>query len=356
MMINKDIRSASTLPSSFYTDDATWETIMKQIFLRSWHFIEDSNVVQLPNNVYPFTLLEGALNEPLLLSCDETGQAHCLSNVCTHRGKILIEHPGQCKQIVCGYHGRKFDLNGTFKFMPEFSDANNFPSPCDNLPKLELKTWNKLLFTSIDPAFSFEEWIEPIRKRLDWIPFHEFRYSPENSQDYLVNAHWALYCDNYLEGFHIPYVHPTLNEVIDYKNYTTELFPLSNLQLGIAKGAEMMFDIPAGIADSGKKIAAYYFWLFPNLMLNVYPWGLSMNIVKPIHKRLTRVQFRTYIWKQDLFEQGASQMLERVEREDEHVVELVQKGVRSTLYNQGRYSPKREQGVHHFHSLISKYL
>jgi len=356
MIIHENIRNASTLPSQFYTDDASWEKSIPLIFQRTWHFIEDAHLATLPGMVYPFTLLEGILNEPLLLSCDASGQQHCLSNVCTHRGKILVEHPGQCKQMVCAYHGRKFDLDGTFKFMPEFSEVKNFPSACDNLHKLELKKWNNFFFTSLHPSISFEDWMEPITKRLSWVPFQEFRYAPEFSQDYLVNAHWALYCDNYLEGFHIPYVHPTLNEVIDYKNYTTELFPFSNLQLGIAKGGEMMFDIPEGEKDSGKRIGAYYFWLFPNLMLNVYPWGLSMNVIKPIHKRLTRVQFRTYIWKQELFDKGAAQMLERVEREDEHVVEQVQKGIRSAFYTQGRYSPEREQGVHHFHSLISTFL
>jgi choline monooxygenase len=173
-----------------------------------------------------------------------------------------------------------------------------------------------------------------------------------------VQANWALYCDNYLEGFHIPFVHASLNEAIDYGAYTTELFRWSSLQLGIAKGDEEAFDLPSGSPDAGKRVAAYYFWLFPNTMLNFYPWGCSVNVVQPLAVDRTRVSFITYVWKPERLERGAGAIggLDRVEREDEAVVESVQRGVRSRLYTRGRYSPTREQGVHHFHRLLVEAL
>jgi choline monooxygenase len=149
-------------------------------------------------------------------------------------------------------------------------------------------------------------------------------------------------------------VHAGLNAVIDYGNYTTELFGLSNLQLGIAKDDEDCFDLPPGSPDHGKKVAAYYFFVFPNMMFNFYPWGLSINIVEPNGLDQTKVRFLTYVWKEDLYNTGAGSGLDTVEFEDEEVVENVQRGVRSRFYKFGRYSVTGEQGTHHFHRMISE--
>ena len=91
-------------------------------------------------------------------------------------------------------------------------------------------------------------------------------------------------------------------------------------------------------------------------MFNFYPWGLSLNIIKPISEKLTKVEFRTYIWDESKIDLGAGAILDKVEREDEAIVEKVQKGVSSRFYEHGRFSPKMEKGVHHFHQLISHFL
>jgi choline monooxygenase len=103
-------------------------------------------------------------------------------------------------------------------------------------------------------------------------------------------------------------------------------------------------------------VAAYYWWLFPNTMFNIYPWGLSINVVRPLAVDRTRVSFIAYVWDDSKLDQGAGSSLDRVEREDEAVVEAVQKGIRSRLYNRGRYSPKRETGTHHFHRLLAEFF
>ncbi|HJP83532.1 MAG TPA: SRPBCC family protein, partial [Fimbriimonadaceae bacterium] len=147
-----------------------------------------------------------------------------------------------------------------------------------------------------------------------------------------------------------------LNASIDYETYAYELFESGNLQLAEAKDGEDCFDLPPNSPDFGKRIAAYYYWFFPNLMFNFYPWGLSINIVKPMGPSVTRVSFVRYVWREDRLGQGAGAELDRVEREDEQVVELVQKGVQSRFYDRGRFSPKREIGTHQFHVLLSQYL
>jgi choline monooxygenase len=302
---------------------------------------------------FPFQFLGDVLPEPLVLINNE-GTINCYSNACTHRGNILIDEPCTVKKhITCGYHGRQFDSCGKFKFMPKTEGMQNFPSTQDNLPVVPVEKWRQFIFASLAPNFEFTELIKDVEERVGWMPIEDFVYREDLSKEYHVKANWALYCDNYLEGFHIPFIHADLNAVLDFNSYDVETFKYANLQIGIADDNDICFDLPKGSKDYGKKIAAYYFWLFPNLMLNFYPWGLSVNIITPISTSKTKVQFKSYVWDESKLEKGAGANLDKVELEDEQVVQQVQKGVASRFYKHGRFSPTMEKGVHHFHTLIS---
>ncbi len=350
--VDPDISRAWTLPSRFYTDPGVHELLREKVFARSWQFVGDTGVVKVPGQVHPFTLLEGYLDEPLLLSRDMDDRVHCLTNVCTHRGTVLVESPTRERTLTCRYHGRRFNLDGTFKFMPEFEGTKDFPSGADDLKKVPFAMWKNFVFASLNPVVPLEDVLRPLTERIGWMPLEDCVFDAARSRDYLVRANWALYCDNYLEGFHLPYVHAGLNAVLDYGSYTTELYPWCNLQLGVSKRGEECFDPPPGSPDHAKQIAAYYYWIFPNTMINVYPWGVSVNVVRPLGVDTTRVSFLSYVRDRSRLDAGAGAGLDRVEREDEAVVEAVQRGMRSRHYDRGRYSPTREQGVHHFHRLL----
>jgi phenylpropionate dioxygenase-like ring-hydroxylating dioxygenase large terminal subunit len=355
-IINADIKKAKTLPASFYKDKTVFEALKKQVFLSSWQWVGDENLVKLPQTVHPFVLLEGYLTEPMLLVREKKGEINCLSNVCTHRGNIVVLNSGKTKKLTCAYHGRRFNLNGTFEYMPEFKEVEDFPKPCDNLHPFPLRKWGALLFAGLNPSFDFQQVIDKMNERVGFLPLHEFLLDTTLSKDFLVQAHWALYCDNYLEGFHIPFVHEDLNKVLDFKSYKTEVYKYCNLQIGSTDDATEVFDLPKNHIDYGTNVAAYYYWVFPNMMFNFYPWGLSINIVKPIDVNSTKVSFISYVYDPSKLDKGAGSALDKVQREDEVVVENVQKGVRSSFYKAGRFSPTREQGVHHFHSLLATFL
>ena len=354
--IDPDISKAETLPASFYRDQGVFDAIKELVFLRSWQWIGDEDLVTLPQSVYPFVLLDGYLTEPLLLTRDADDAISCLTNVCTHRGNLVAINGGKSKNLVCMYHGRRFNLSGKFVSMPEFEEAENFPRACDDLHKFPLEKWGPLLFVGLNPTFDFNEVINKMNERVGFLPLDEFFLSKALSKDYLVHAHWALYCDNYLEGFHVPFVHEGLNKILDYGSYNTEIYEYCNLQIGYTNDSNEIFDLPKGHIDHGKNVGAYYYWVFPNMMFNFYPWGLSVNVVKPIGINKTKVSFITYVYDESKLDKGAGSSLEKVEREDEFVVENVQKGVNSSFYKAGRFSPTREKGVHHFHSLLAKFL
>ena len=355
--IDSDITRAETLPSSFYRNPEVFETLKQKVFYSSWQWVGDISQVANEQTATPLVLLEGFLTEPMVLTKDKEENIYCLTNVCTHRGNLVAQKSGNAKKLICGYHGRRFGLNGAFEHMPEFSNASDFPRPCDDLHRFPLTQWGPFLFAGLNPAFDFQRVIDTMNKRVGFMPLQDFKLDESRGKDYFVNAHWALYCDNFLEGFHIPFVHDDLDEVLDYGNYDTILHEHSNLQIGYADDTtETIFDLPENHIDYGKKIAAYYYWVFPNMMFNFYPWGCSVNLVQPVNMNKTKVSFYSYVLDASKLDEGAGAGLDKVEMEDEEVVEGVQKGVRSQFYKAGRFSPSREKGVHHFHRLLAEFL
>ena len=150
--IHSDISIAETLPSSFYRDSKIFEKIRNDIFLKSWQFIGDDSQIKLNNSFMPYTILDGFLTEPVIVTRDDESKVHCLTNVCTHRGNIIVLGPGKSKKLTCCYHGRAFDLKGNFKSMPEFEETKNFPSKNDNLHRFPLEKWGSFLFAGLNPS------------------------------------------------------------------------------------------------------------------------------------------------------------------------------------------------------------
>ena len=124
--ISNDITSAETLSSDFYTDENVFESSKETIFSQSWQLITNTKNLQ-KNNQYPFTFLDGFMNEPLVLT-QKDGEINCYSNVCTHRAHIVCLESCDSSILRCRYHGRTFELNGTIKAMPGFDEVKNFPS------------------------------------------------------------------------------------------------------------------------------------------------------------------------------------------------------------------------------------
>jgi choline monooxygenase len=239
--IDADISKAKTIDTDFYTRQKFYDEAKEKIFADSWQFIGDAGIFKNPGDACPFTLLETYLNEPLLLTKDKQGSIHCLSNVCTHRGNLVVYEPCKLNQLKCRYHGRLFGLDGKFISMPEFKEVQDFPTKNDDLHQLPLFKWGNLLFTSLNGQHRPENFLAEMMQRIEWFPVNDLQFRTELSKDYYVEANWALYCENYLEGFHIPFVQAGLNQVLDFGEYTTEVFRYSNLQLGIGKKGDMCF-------------------------------------------------------------------------------------------------------------------
>lgn len=356
MVVESQIGRAKTLPASFYVDADRHAQVIERIFVPAWHYVGTAQEVSTPGQVVPRILGAGSLDEPVLLVRDEQGVLRVLSNVCTHRAMLLVDQPCMARNLRCGYHGRRFSLQGRLKAAPGFEGAQDFPGPNDDLPELQVGQWGPLVFASLQPEVPFETWIQPVRERLAFFEPARMRAAPERDRTYEVKASWLAYCDNYLEGLHIPYVHPGLTGALDVAAYRGELLAQGSLQIGVGQGTGGTFELPAGHPEAGQSIAGYYFALFPHTLFNLYPWGLSLNVVEPDGPTRCRVRFLSFVAEASRLREGAGADLHQVEMEDERVVEAVAQGLRSRLYRGGRYAPQHEAGVHHFHRLLSERL
>ena len=337
--IHRDIALASTLDSQFYTDEIIYTKSIKNIFEKSWQLAGHKTIFK-NNNIYPFNFLSNSINEPLILSLNNS-KIKCFSNVCTHRGHIINKKSCNLNKMRCDYHGRTFNLNGTIKGAPGFKGVKKFPTKKDNLKEFPTINWNDFIFTSINPKIDITNILNDISIRIKNIPYKKIKFRKSLSKTYYIDANWALYCENYLEGLHVPFVHKNLTNEINIKSYKTEL-----LNNGVLQYTDNKKD----------NIYAYYYWIFPNLMLNFYDWGLSVNIVEPISTNKTQIRFLAYPFSHNHNAKQAIDNLHKVEIEDEEVVLNVQKGVQSRFYKNGRYSAEYEKGTHHFHRLICKYI
>ncbi|MFO7563055.1 MAG: SRPBCC family protein [Enhygromyxa sp.] len=355
--IDPDIRTARTLPGWFYRSEQVHAWLEQRLLARSWQPITHlSRIEPLDEGVapaaWPFVFLPGSVDEPLLLTRDEHGGVHCLSNVCTHRGATLVGEPCKRAELRCPYHGRRFALDGRMLEMPGFEDAVDFPSPSDDLPQLPLVGFGNFLFTAIDPAWPFAELVELLVEHAGHLPWADAAIEPAGTAVYELEAHWLLYCDNYLEGLHIAHVHPTLAESLT--GLETRLGPWGSVQIARPRAGEPSIPAPPEAPADHLGAAALYFFLFPNTMFNVYPWGMSLNVVEPLAVDRTRIRYEAWVWSPELYDTGAGSRLDQLEREDQASVRRMQRGVGSRLYDRGRYSPRHELALHQFHRMLAR--
>ena len=252
------------------------------------------------------------------------------------------------KQIKCGYHGWVYELNGKLKAARGFNKENlNFEKL--NLKSIEHYIWMNQIFVKLQSdCNNLPKTLEEIETIISPIKFDNYLFHFRKS--YKIKCNWKVYMDNYLEGFHIPLVHPKLNSVIDYKSYSTEIFDNFSLQWCHINAESS----PYKKTDNASK--AYYFTLFPNILLNIAPGRLQTNIIEPITTSSCNVFFDYYFEnEEDLnsIQQDIS-FSEEVQIEDINICERIQIGLESDGFDNGVFSKKYETGVSHFQSYIEK--
>jgi choline monooxygenase len=345
---------ASTPPSGWYTSASVLELEKEKVFGRTWQLAGRTEQVSEPGQFFTTVIAD----EPVIVArgADETLRA--FSNVCRHRAGPVASGAGQRKSFQCGYHGWSYALDGRLTGTPEFEGVECWNKAEQRLPLFRVETWGALVFVNLDKecaplAETLGDIPERVGQRDDW---HSLRLAAR--KDWELDCNWKVYVDNYLEGYHIPIVHPSLNREIDYARYSTEIQQFYSIQHAPLKRVSQA---RLRASDKAEENEAQFFWIFPNLMLNVYADNFSTNLIVPLGAERTLTIFEWYfcdpekpVVREKI--QSTIEFSDEIQLEDISICEAVQRGLRSRNYTNGRYSVKRENGVHHFHKLLTELL
>jgi choline monooxygenase len=335
---------ATALPARYYTDPAMPALERRALFDRSWQLVAHVSQLRAEGD----HVVADLAGLPALAVRGADGAIRVFHNVCRHRaGPIALCDGLAAKSLRCRYHGWTYALDGQLKSAPEMGTAEDFDVGDIRLPQLRVQLWQGLVFAAVDEAaMPFDALVDGIAARIGSTRGLA-DYGHHQRVGYDLACNWKVYVDNYLEGYHVPHVHPALNRMLDYRSYVTETAPWHSLQWS-------PLESDPGLYGSGD---ALYYWLWPNTMLNILPGRLQTNRVVPLATDRCRIEFDFYYPIDDSDEGHARRAADlafsdEVQKEDLGICVDVQRGLASGSYVPGRLNPLRESAVHHFQELL----
>jgi choline monooxygenase len=344
---------ARTIPSAWYFDPDIYALESRRVFGGSWLMAARTDQVRAPGD---FATIEIA-GEPIVIVRDEQGTLRACHNVCRHRAAQVINAPcGHVTKLRCRYHGWTYDLTGRLRGTPEFDGVEEFRKEEQGLPPLAVDTWGPLVFVHMGtPTVSLAEFLAPLPERSAGLGIDGVQFVAR--REYEMACNWKVFVDNYQDGgYHVNTVHPGLAGALDYAHYRTENHAHGGVQISPLKASA---DATVGKVRTGAN--AYYWWIFPNLMINIYEGVLDTNLVLPLGPDRCKVLFDFYFTRTEgpeaeTFIADSVAVAHQVQLEDMGVCDEVQRGLKSRTYDTGRFSVKRESGGYHFHQLLAAAL
>src|SRR5919112_4288964 len=283
------IERAATIPARLYNDPVYLELERERVFAHTWQLV--GRAEQVAEHGQYFTAEVGNDSIVVVRDGDALRGYH---NICLHRAGPVAEGCGKRNTLQCRYHGWTYRLDGTLLRAPEMEQSVGFRADEMRLMPVQVAAWGPLVFACLDlKAPPLAHFLEDIPARAARFRAESMRWVLRKSWD--VACNWKVYVDNYLEGYHLPVVHPGLHKELDYDAYRVEphrYFSIQHAPLRPVHGgnaAERKYD-PAK-ADVPE---ALYVWLFPNMMLNVYLGQMQTNVVLPVAHDRCKVVFEWY--------------------------------------------------------------
>lgn len=345
LLAPQKLSHASALPACYFTDSRMPALDSAAVFAKSWQFVaHDSQLPDIGDH-----LVTDIAGLPIVLIRDIEGALRAYHNVCRHRAGPLALCSGKAAKVLrCRYHGWTYDLDGVLKSAPDMAHAQEFDMSKIRLPELRVKIWQGLVFAGAEQAPSFDDFTRGWDAQLRSLSPKMYVFHRRVS--YQVACNWKVYCDNYLEGYHVPHIHQGLNSLLDYRQYTTETGDWFSYQHSPLQSDDALY----GSGD------ALYYFIYPNTMLNLLPGRLQSNRVLPMDVNHCQVDYDYFYTNEALTEAVLARrdadhaFADIVQQEDVEICQQVQRGLASGSYVAGRLNPLRENAVHHFHELLRR--
>src|SRR5580658_6188069 len=347
------LSQASTIPAAWYVDPRIAELERLSVFSKTWQLVARTDQVKTPGQFVSTTVAA----EPIVVVRGNDGALRAFYNVCRHHAAAVVTEPcGQAALLHCPYHGWNYGLDGSLKGMPEFEGVENFDRAQNGLVPIRVETWECFVFVNLDNAAApLTEFLGGLVKRVAPLGISKLHYFDRRT--FHIHCNWKVFVDNYLDGgYHVPHLHKGLNSVLDYKQYTIENEDRYCLQ----SSPLVASDEDIQVSETRKGDRAWYFWIYPNFMINIYEGVMDTNLVLPLGPNKCRVIFDFYFAdvspERNEYNSASIATSDKVQDEDVAICESVQKGVASRAYGAGRLSLRREAGEHLFHRLLARDL
>jgi len=356
---SQDLALAATMPARWYIEPTFLELEAEKIFYKTWQPVGRLEDVMRIGDFFACEVLD----QPLVVVRSADDKLRAFYNVCPHRAAVVAQGRGNRKSLQCKYHGWTYDLEGRLMRAPEFEGVKNWDKEAVGLQPIQVEAWGPWIFVNLDPsAAPMSSTYGAIQGEIQAAGFNLDEMRLVERRDYLIDCNWKVYVDNYLEGYHLPIAHPGLFRELDYDQYRVDTYrhyskqhaPIREVDAGEVRDRRY---VRSGAAEAD----ALYYWIFPNVMLNVYLDNTSINIIIPLAPDKTLTIFEWYFESPGTGEgwESMQQIIafsDEIQMEDIELCEWVQRGLKSNAYDRGRFSVRRENGVHHFQSLVHEFL
>jgi choline monooxygenase len=344
------LAEASTIPAPWYIDPRIAELERLSVFSKTWQLVARVDQLRRPGEF----IATSVAGEPIVVVRGNDGILRGFYNVCRHHAAAVAIQPcGQASLLRCPYHGWNYGLDGSLKGMPEFEGVKNFDRGQNGLVPVRVENWECFVFVNLDPqAAPLQQFLGGLTSRIAPLGISKLHFFDRRT--YNIHCNWKVFVDNYLDGgYHVPHLHKGLNSVLDYKQYTIE----NEDRFCLQSSPMVTSDEDAATGATRKGDRAWYFWQYPNLMINCYAGYMDTNYVIPVDADHCSVVFDFYF--ADVSEASrpyntkSVEVGNRVQDEDLGICQDVQRGLKSRAYGAGRLSVRREAGEHLFHRLLA---
>jgi choline monooxygenase len=349
------LERARTIPSSWYFDPDIYAAERRTVFGDSWQAVGRADQVASPGRYFTADVA----GEPLLVVRDEEGILRAFYNVCRHRAaRVAPEVAGSATRFRCSYHGWTYDLAGRLRGTPEFDGVAEFRREDNGLVPVAVATWGPFVWVHLGHSpRPLSDLLAPLEERTPDFDLSGPRFVER--REYRLACNWKVFVDNYLDGgYHVNSIHPGLAGVLDYSEYRTEIAGETSVQISPVRSSERGGgNTSVGQVRTGM---AYYWWIFPNFMINAYQGVMDTNLVLPAGPDACRVIFDFYFGAESSaapqFISESIAVAHQIQLEDVAICEQVQRGLASRSYDTGRFSVRREVAGFHFHRLLAQRL
>ncbi len=365
------IESASGLPNQCYTSNATFELDRDHVMADSWVCVGFGSDV--PES---WAVPVNFMGYPILLTRNSDGQLRVFHNVCSHRGMQLVTEAGRLgtELIRCKYHSWAYDFEGNLKGTPmiggtEHNTHKDFDPTVNGLKPIRSEVWMDNIFINLsNNAEPLNDFIAPLMNRWSkWInpeTMQELSPGIGAKMELTVKSNWKLAIENFLEAYHLPWVHPGLNSYSPLEEH----YDIDRGENFAGQGSSS-YSTPAGNTGTisswpeSERNFAEYPVLYPNTLLGLQSDHFFTMTILPIDETtsLERVQllFLGDVATDDRYKEHRASMVDswtEVFSEDIFAVEGMQAGRQSPAYQGGVFSPVMDQHTLHFHQWVAKKL